>query len=70
MTDAVDALERLKTELAWRGPNGKAMGHAMLPRHQAEALVELVEDFAKEYALDHGVKALRERFGVKGIVQS
>jgi hypothetical protein len=33
-----DVLSGIKTDLAWRGPNGRGLGHIVLPREHAEYL--------------------------------
>jgi hypothetical protein len=36
-----DVLKVVQQQLDWRGPTGKAQGHVVLTREQAEALVQL-----------------------------
>ena len=36
----VEAIEKIQRDLDWRGPNGKVMGHVVLNRAQAYAIVE------------------------------
>ncbi len=36
-----DVLKVIKQQLDWRGPSGKAQGHIVLTREQAEALAQL-----------------------------
>ena len=36
----VAAIEKMQRDLDWRGPNGKVMGHIVLSRAHAYAIVE------------------------------
>lgn len=36
-----DVLKHIKLQLDWRGPTGRAQGHIVLTREQAEVLVQL-----------------------------
>jgi len=38
MITLADVLKKIEDDLAWRGPNGRTLGHVMLPREQAEYL--------------------------------
>ena len=40
---------KIKEQLAWRGPNGKVMGHIVLTRADAERLVEDFELLAADH---------------------
>jgi hypothetical protein len=37
--NADEVIEKIKADLAWRGPTGRAAGHVVLTREQAEALL-------------------------------
>jgi len=36
----MEAVEKIVSDLEWRGPNGKTMGHVVLTREQAEDLLK------------------------------
>jgi len=36
----VQAIEKMQRDLDWRGPNGKVLGHIVLKRAHAHAIVE------------------------------
>jgi hypothetical protein len=41
---ATAAIDKLRTDLEWRGPNGGKMGHVVLKREHAEALANLFDE--------------------------
>ena len=61
-------IRKMKEALAWRGPNGRVMGHIVLLRRDAEALVEDYEQLVAAYLLTplptlctHGPEPERKR---------
>lgn len=34
----IEVLKDIETQLNWKGPNGKVLGHITIPRHKAEIL--------------------------------
>lgn len=39
-----EALAKIEQEIDWRGPNGRVMGHVVLPRRLAEVVREVLRD--------------------------
>lgn len=37
------ALQKIREDLAWRGPSGKTLAYAVIPRDQAEALIQHID---------------------------
>ena len=44
------ALAKITEQLAWRGPNGKTMGHVVLKREVADALQKYIDDLIEQLA--------------------
>lgn len=40
----VQAIDKLRADLEWHGPSGKVMGHVVLPRALAQALLKAIDD--------------------------
>lgn len=43
MSKVDEAVMKIKADLDWRGPSGKTMGHVMISRDQALALIAWIE---------------------------
>jgi len=43
----MNGVDKIVADLAWRGPNGKAMGHIVLTRTQAEQVMYYLNHWQK-----------------------
>ena len=39
----IDVVAEIAAQLAWRGPSGKPLGHIVLDREQAQALLRMLD---------------------------
>lgn len=44
MTERDQAIAKIRHELDWRGPTGKTMGHVVMERKLAEALLKWIDE--------------------------
>lgn len=56
----MSVFDKIKDQLEWRGPGGKAMGHVVLTRREAEELLHEIYNFGDQLMLDLQNKTIDE----------